>query len=211
MKGKVTILENYLDPQRASDLADRILEISDWDARICDKAIAPRIVDHKALMDLGISAEEYAKSYPRSLGDLAIDGTMAYLFYVKGLSQFDPEFFKWMETDFLVWSNSWSGEDNNYIEEPQATMYSSGCFLGQHSDGVGSRKIAFILNLSRNWPPDYGGCLTFLDGGKWTVIEPKFNSLVLMDVREGGSHYVSQVASWVKNKRIAITGWVGKR
>jgi len=108
---------------------------------------------------------------------------MAYLFFVKHLSEFDPILLNWFNTEFLSTANMITEQENNYTEEPQVTMYSSGCFLGQHSDGVGSRQVAFIANFTRNWQPDFGGCLTILTQGKWQVIPPKFNSIVFMNVR----------------------------
>ena len=153
--------------------------------------------------------EEYAKTYPSSLMDLAQGGTMAYLFFVKHLSKFDPELFHFWETEFVETISKMVQRDMNYLEEPQVCMYSAGCFLGQHSDGVGDRLFAFIANFTRDWQPDFGGCLTVLDRGKWVVFPPKFNSLVIMDVHKMNCHYVSQVASWAQNKRTSIAGWVG--
>ncbi|MEE9491595.1 MAG: 2OG-Fe(II) oxygenase family protein [Dehalococcoidia bacterium] len=211
MDDKITVVQNWLGTDRAEDIAARMGSIRDWSARICDKDGGPRIIPPQALKDLGVTAEEYARSYPDSLMRLAQGGTMAYLFFVKALREFDPGLFEWFETEFLEMANKLTNEDLNYIEEPQVTMYSSGCFLGQHSDGVGNRRIAFIANFTKNWQPDFGGCLTIQDSGKWSVIEPFFNSLALMDVSAGCNHYVSQVASWVPHNRLAIAGWVGKR
>ena len=207
----VTVMHNWLDPNLANAVADRIESIQDWSIRICDKNGGPRIVPPAAAKELGLSPEQYAKQLPLSLEELAKGGTMAYLFFVKALSQFDSALFEEWNSKLVYLVNGVMQQDNNYVEEPQVTMYTSGCFLGQHSDGVGSRQVAFVANFTRNWQPDFGGCLTVLENGKWTIVEPKFNSLVLMNVRGGSCHYVSQVASWVDKKRIAITGWVGKR
>lgn len=211
MDNNITIINNWLEPDKANDIADRILAIENWSARICDKDGGPRIIEPQTLADLGVTAEEYARAFPDSLARLAAGGTMAYLFFVKHLSEFDPDLFEWWNTEFVEMVNKEIHQKNDYTEEPQVTLYSSGCFLGQHSDGVGERQAAFIANFTRDWQPDFGGCLTVLDRGKWTLIEPKFNSLILMNVRAGNCHYVSQVSSWVQNKRIAITGWVGKK
>lgn len=205
------VVPNWLPLERANSIADKIDTIEDWDARICDHDGGPRIIPNKSLKDLGLTAEDYARSHPESLESLARTGTMAYLFFVKGLRTFDPALAHWFDTDVLPMGNMFTDQENNYIEEPQVTMYSSGCFLGQHSDGVGDRQVAFIANFTRNWQPDFGGCLTVLSKGKWQVINPEFNSLVLMNVRAANSHYVSQVASWVQHRRTAITGWFGRR
>jgi hypothetical protein len=211
MRDDFVVVENWLDEDRANDIAKRIDQIQDWNARICDKDGGPRIIEHASLQSLGITAQEYARSNPESLQELARGGTMAYLFFVKHLSQFDPDLYQWFNDEFVNMANQMTYQENNYIEEPQVTMYSSGCFLGQHTDGVGNRQIAFIANFTSNWQPDFGGCLTLLTKGKWQVVPPKFNSIVLMNVRSSNCHYVSQVASWVQHKRTAITGWVGRR
>jgi Rps23 Pro-64 3,4-dihydroxylase Tpa1-like proline 4-hydroxylase len=142
---------------------------------------------------------------------LARGGTMAYLFFVKNLAKVDPTLGTWFSDAMIAKSNEVYNQENNYFEEPQVTMYSSGCFLGQHTDGVGNRQVACIANFTRDWQPDFGGCITLLSKGKWQVIPPLFNSLLLLNVRAANCHYVSQVASWVLHKRTAITGWAGRR
>ncbi len=211
MNDDLVVIQDWLPQEQALDISERIGQITDWNARICDKDGGPRVIEHASLEALGMTAEEYARSNPDSLEALARGGTMAYLFFVKALSQFDPKLHHWFNTEFLQMANTMTYQDNNYIEEPQVTMYSSGCFLGQHSDGVGDRQIAFIANFTQDWQPDFGGCLTLLTKGKWEVIPPEFNSLVLMNVRATNCHYVSQVASWVTKQRTAIAGWVGRR
>ena len=59
--------------------------------------------------------------------------------------------------------------------------FSSGHFLSPHSD-KGNGKIAFVINLTRNWKPQYGGNLHFLNSSRDEIIKvitPKFNSLIL--------------------------------
>ena len=205
------VIRDWLPDDEANSIADRIEQIQDWGARICDRNGGPRIIESSAMKSLGLTPEEYAKSHPLSLESLAVGGTMAYLFFVKHLSVFDPDLFQRWEKDTVTRVNEITGQDNNYFEEPQVTMYTSGCFLGQHTDGVGDRQIACMTNFTRNWQPDFGGCVTVLSKGVWQVIPPVFNSMILMNVRAANCHYVSQVSSWVKHKRISITGWVGRR
>jgi hypothetical protein len=206
------VIENFLPEEQANEIHLRMQNITEWSTRICDTLPpGPRIVGPNLLRGLGMSAQEYARTNPPSLQALAAGGTMAYLFFVQHLSEFDPSLFDWWSGELVNKVNAWTGKEGNYFEEPQVTMYSSGCFLGQHTDGVYNRQVACIANFTRNWQPDFGGCLTILSKDKWQVIPPTFNSLVMMDVRAANCHYVSQVASWVKHKRLAITGWVGRR
>lgn len=210
MKNDVMVIENFLPEEQARSIEHRMNLISDWSARICDRTPpGPRIIPPETLQALGMDAQEYARTHHASLQGLAAGGTMAYLFFVKRLLEFDPELHKFWNTGLVEKVNAWTGKEGNYFEEAQVTMYSSGCFLGQHTDGVYNRQVACIANFTRNWQPDFGGCLTVLSKGEWKVVPPTFNSLVMMDVRADNCHYVSQVASWVQHKRLAITGWVG--
>jgi len=90
------------------------------------------------------------------------------------------------------------------------SKYSHGNFLSVHSDRNNGR-VAFILNLSKNWKPEYGGLLHILDDVRANVIKtivPHFNTLTLFYIPPdiGIPHFVSHVN--IKNKnRFAITGW----
>lgn len=91
------------------------------------------------------------------------------------------------------------------------SKYWKGCFLAPHSD-IGNGRIAYVLNLSVNWKPQYGGILHFLNKDRTKITEsfvPEFNSLILFEVPEEGiPHFVSHIASDCKKKRYAITGWL---
>lgn len=93
--------------------------------------------------------------------------------------------------------------------DAQATRYMAGHFLRKHNDQVGNqyREIAYVLNLTKDWKPEWGGLLQFMDEGG-TVTEtymPTFNSLTLFRVPMW--HHVNQVAPSVSSARYAITGW----
>ncbi len=90
------------------------------------------------------------------------------------------------------------------------SKYSHGNFLSVHSDRNNGR-VAFILNLSKDWKPEYGGLLHILDNKRENVIRtvvPHFNTLVLFYIppNVGIPHFVSHVNIKYKN-RYAITGW----
>ena len=91
------------------------------------------------------------------------------------------------------------------------SKYNSGSFLSPHSD-IGNGRIAFVLNLTKNWKPQYGGVLHFLNKSRSKIIDsyvPSFNNLIIFYIPpEGIPHYVSHVAPGVKNNRYAITGWL---
>jgi Rps23 Pro-64 3,4-dihydroxylase Tpa1-like proline 4-hydroxylase len=91
------------------------------------------------------------------------------------------------------------------------SKYVSGNFLSTHSD-KGNGRLAFVINLSKNWKPQYGGNLHFLNEDRNEIIDtfvPGFNNLTIFYVPEntGIPHYVSHIAPNVKNQRFAISGW----
>jgi Rps23 Pro-64 3,4-dihydroxylase Tpa1-like proline 4-hydroxylase len=92
-----------------------------------------------------------------------------------------------------------------------ASKYSTGNFLSPHSD-KGNGKLAFVINMTKNWKPQYGGNLHFLSEDRKDIIEtwvPDFNNLVIFLVppETGIPHFVSHVSPSVKFNRYALTGW----
>lgn len=95
----------------------------------------------------------------------------------------------------------------------QITSFAPGDFLTRHKDDVTAerRKVAFVLNLTENWHPDWGGLLQFFhDSGEtrdsWS---PVFNSLCLFDVKH--VHSVTCIAPFSPKVRLAISGWFHER
>src|SRR5207244_3958354 len=89
-----------------------------------------------------------------------------------------------------------------------ASKYSPGSFLSPHHDG-GNGRAAFVVNLSREWLPQWGGLLTFLNDDWRTVrrvCTPAFNPLCLFELPGDRAvpHLVTQV---VAHHRLAFTGW----
>jgi Rps23 Pro-64 3,4-dihydroxylase Tpa1-like proline 4-hydroxylase len=95
------------------------------------------------------------------------------------------------------------------IQESFISAYGSGDYLSTHTD-KGNGSVAFVLNLTQNWRPEFGGMLHVLNtDGSYTAIPPDFNSLILMEVDEtnGTPHFVSEVSKYVTSNRIAYSGW----
>ena len=74
------------------------------------------------------------------------------------------------------------------------------------AEGAG-RVTAYVLNMTPDWPADFGGQLQFADrlGRAEEVITPRINTLSLFAVPT--PHLVSAVAPFVSGSRYAITGW----
>lgn len=91
----------------------------------------------------------------------------------------------------------------------QATEYKNGYFLTRHNDIVEKEKriVAYVLNLTPEWHPDWGGLLQFYeqDGAPLNAWSPVFNSLTLFDVSH--VHAVTYVTPYAKERRLSVTGW----
>jgi hypothetical protein len=97
------------------------------------------------------------------------------------------------------------------LREVFAARYTAGCFLAPHLDTHQGR-IAFVINLTKRWRPEYGGLLhlTSPDGYKVDeVVVPSFNSLYFFEIPPGVGlpHFVSHVAPCVSAPRLTLTGW----
>ncbi len=86
-------------------------------------------------------------------------------------------------------------------------IYSNGDYLLPHDDRLEKRKIAYVLNLSKNFTKLDCGSLDFFSANKIVKsIYPKFNTLTIFKVITGKTfHQVSEVLS--DKKRISIAGW----
>lgn len=93
-----------------------------------------------------------------------------------------------------------------------ASRYTADDFLALHDDGSNNnsspRRVAFVLNMTKDWLLHWGGNLVILNEEYDQIIEahiPKFNSLVLFDVPL--KHAVLPVSCFCQSERFAITGW----
>lgn len=97
--------------------------------------------------------------------------------------------------------------------DAQATRFGPGDFLHIHDDVdvIKKRRLAYVLNLTRRWSPEWGGILNFVDddGHVSEGYTPCFNALNVFDV--GVKHFVSIVAPFAGEPRISVTGWFRAR
>jgi SM-20-related protein len=93
--------------------------------------------------------------------------------------------------------------------DAQASHYRPGHFLALHDDrGVGERRAAYTIGMTRTWRPDWGGQLLFHDaqGDVSRGFAPGFNVLTLFKVPM--LHSVATVAPYAAAPRLTITGWL---
>lgn len=92
-----------------------------------------------------------------------------------------------------------------------AARYLPGHFLTPHDDvhEHEGREVAWILNLTREWQPEWGGLLHVMDDARRKVTHtfvPAYNSMVLFYPPRW--HFVSQVANFARLPRYTLTGWM---
>lgn len=129
----------------------------------------------------------------------------------QGQTDLLSRFMLWMAgEDFLGPMRELSGDPQLKAVYAQATMYTRGNFLTTHDDHVDreDRRLAYVINLTRQWRPDWGGLLHFTaeDGTVLDTFYPHFNSLSLFVVPQ--RHFVSYVPPFANGERQAVTGWL---
>jgi Rps23 Pro-64 3,4-dihydroxylase Tpa1-like proline 4-hydroxylase len=109
--------------------------------------------------------------------------------------------------DFKQFISQETSLKNPQLFESFVSVYESGDFLSMHTDV--NRGVAFILNLTAGWRPEYGGMLHIKTDNEIKAIPPVYNSFVLLGLKNGAGipHFVSEVSQYVPYPRIAISGW----
>jgi hypothetical protein len=122
------------------------------------------------------------------------------------------EFRQWLVSDeSLNFLNSITTEKYTGSDEVFAACYTVGDFLSPHVDSPNGT-LGFVLQMSKNWLPEYGGLLHFMDDNR-TVVErievPEYNSLTLfyLPKDKGRWHFVSPIAPGTPELRLTYTGW----
>lgn len=117
------------------------------------------------------------------------------------------------DTPFLDLVREITGVKALVKADAQATLYAPGQFLAVHDDSHVAEgwRIAYVLSLARDWRPDWGGYLNFLDedGDVVAGLRPRFNALNLFAVPQ--RHHVTYVPPFAPIGRFSITGWVRDR
>jgi Rps23 Pro-64 3,4-dihydroxylase Tpa1-like proline 4-hydroxylase len=103
-----------------------------------------------------------------------------------------------------------TGEQGIDFADAHASRYRPGHFLTTHDDRAElmGRRAAYVLNLTPNWRPDWGGLLQFFDaeGNVSRAFAPGFNVLTIFRVPQ--PHSVGWVNPLAAEPRYAITGWL---
>lgn len=102
-----------------------------------------------------------------------------------------------------------TGFDDLVKADAQATHYSRNQFLALHTDShvMEGWRVAYVLNMARDWREDFGGYLLFYDeeGNVTGGFKPTYNTLNMFAVPQ--RHSVSYVPNFAPPGRFALTGW----
>ena len=120
-------------------------------------------------------------------------------------------YFEYLNSEpFLSLMRTIVGAPDISFADAQVTRYGPGHFLTAHDDAVEgkNRRAAFVLNMTPDWRPDWGGYLNFFDaeGHIAEGFKPTFNAINLF--RVPAAHSVGLVAPYAAGRRISITGWL---
>jgi SM-20-related protein len=133
------------------------------------------------------------------MGDGQREGTPALL----------KELFAAVNDEVLDLVSEVTGIGELVCADGQFTRFEPGHYLTRHSDAVQAehRRVAYVLGMTPDWHPDWGGLLQFFDQGgecrdAWI---PRYNTLALFDVRH--VHSVTYVAPYAATPRLSLTGW----
>jgi len=93
--------------------------------------------------------------------------------------------------------------------DSMATRFTGNSFLHHHRDYQegGTRRVAYVMSLTRNWNPNWGGYLQIFDDSMNVehAFKPAFNCLNMFTVPR--DHAVSTVPPFVPGERLSLTGW----
>ena len=86
-------------------------------------------------------------------------------------------------------------------------IYTNTDYLLPHDDRLETRKVAYVLNLSKDFIKEDGGSLDFFENNKIIKsITPKFNTFTIFKVIENKTYH--QVSEVLRDKeRLSIAGW----
>jgi SM-20-related protein len=210
-----TQVEDYLQPDAAEALHACLARDVPWTLAYRDGA-EPKVLEHAAWAALDAAGRRavYERCYALAEHDYAFayESYMMVRAYKEGR---DPglllhrvlEFFNTPE--YLAFARALTDNRDLRRVNAQATRYRAGQFLKQHNDyeAEEGRQLAYVLNLTREWQPDWGGLLQFIDdrGRVVETLMPRFNTLSIF--RVPAHHCVTLVAPWARGDRYAITGW----
>lgn len=118
-----------------------------------------------------------------------------------------------LESDlFLQFTEKATGRNLRAATSVRIHRMQTGHFLKPHNDRTNNREIAFIIYLSPDWLPEYGGNLHIIGhDDSELILNPIYNRLLMFDVNQHKHHFISEVFEHKqigqRNGRLSINGW----
>ena len=110
----------------------------------------------------------------------------------------------------LSYMRELTGNQEIRRSDAYASCYAPGDFLTQHEDLHDShdRVAAYVLSMTRDWKPDWGGYLAFYDDDDNVVeaFKPSFNTLNIFLIPQ--KHAVQMVSPFAGHARTSFLGWL---
>jgi hypothetical protein len=199
----VIITKNFLDPVMAENLYKELMSCpGDWWIKSHVIKGAASVLSDRTL---GGTSYDWDGDLTKSLRD----GFFTYSFtkssdHISVCDCFMCNFRQYISFVFKDHIEKNTELQDLVLDEMFFSVYEPGDFLSTHHD-KNKGDVAFVLNLTKNWRPEYGG--VFHCNGEY--VTPEFNSLMFFEIpdEEGIEHFVSEVSKRAPNPRIAVTGW----
>jgi SM-20-related protein len=212
----VVRIPDLFEPQLADNLATLLEKTIIWDVIVSDETGAAQVLDRAKRAALGgeaVTARLTAAALRAREGFAYV--YLGYPMITAALEGRDPghplhDLTAFLNTpEVIAFGEAVTGETGITKIDSQATLYRPGDFLSLHDDtGVGERRVAYTIGLTRRWRPDWGGQLLFHDkaGDIEAGFLPGFNVLTLFRVPR--AHSVAPVAAYAGGPRLSVTGWL---
>jgi SM-20-related protein len=209
-------IQNFLSPDCANALHKCLVEDVPWEIAFnrgdevmgADAAAYEALAPQKKaelLREIMTSARDNFQFFYDSYRiDPAIEAGKNHHLYLH-------RYFEFMNSEpLLAFMREITGMKTMALADGQATRYKPSSFLTDHNDYDISkgRLVAYVMNLTPTWRPDWGGILNFYDkqGNVTDGFVPQYNTMNLLRVPQ--SHSVSYVPPFAGAHRLSVTGWL---
>ena len=203
------LLNKFLDERLAEDFYDLLINRKEWDfwsypSNLSDGG--PLVLKNTKENEKKINkAKEIAIEHMKK-------GAFSYAFYNLDIDckckRGDCEICSFKETlkNFFDDISKTFNKKNSFTFS--IFKYLEGNFLTRHRDKENG-DMTFVFQLSKNWMPEYGGLLHFIeDETIWRTDVPQYNTMNVFFAKKKYQHFVSHVSPNVDIPRITITGCV---
>jgi len=213
-KNQFYSIPNFLDNEKAEEIYTKVISMPDnWFM----KSILPAVNNERRYLTLNedlIQSDEY-KSYLKYNEEVYKSNKFAYRFSRTFDEHFDScvcascELNKYFRNEEMLKRFSKIINENVIeLSETFLSKYIKDDFLSTHHD-KGNGHYAFTYQLTKDWNPDHGGILHFVENNEiYKSVTPTFNTLTIFKIKDMPitDHFVSRIA--VNDKaRYAYTGW----